>query len=106
MTGKREFRVASRCELLPFLLGPPVSLPRKQAKDLLRFRAVTVRCKARARHDTLLAPGDIVEIGAPRRAADRSLARLGLRNLHIRILHIDDAIVVIDKPAGLLSMGS
>jgi 23S rRNA pseudouridine1911/1915/1917 synthase len=101
MTERREFHVASRCELLPFLLGPPVNLSRKQAKDLLRFHAVAVRGKTHVRHDTSLAPGDVVEIASGRQVDDRSLERIGLR-----IVHIDDAIVVVDKPAGLLSMGS
>ena len=101
MTDTREFHVASGCELLPFLLGPPIGLSRKQAKDLLKFHAVTVRGKTRVRHDTQLEPGDIVEIAARRQVGDRSLERVGLR-----IVHIDDAIVVIDKPVGLLSMGS
>jgi len=86
---------------MEFLLGPPTSLSRKQAKDLLKFQAVSVRGRMRVRHDTPLAPGDIVEIASRRKVDDRSLERAGLR-----IVHIDDAIVVIDKPAGLLSMGS
>jgi len=101
MTDMREFHVATGCELLPFLLGPPIGLSRKQAKDLLKFQAVTVRGRTRVRHDTLLGPGDIVEIAARRHADDRSLERAGLR-----IVHVDDAIVVVDKPVGLLSMGS
>jgi 23S rRNA pseudouridine1911/1915/1917 synthase len=104
MNDKREFHVASRCELMQYLLGLPIGLSRKQAKDLLKFQGVAVRGKMRVRHDTLLVPGDIVEIAARRQlrqAGDRSLERVGLR-----IVHIDDAVVVVDKPAGLLSMGS
>jgi len=101
MTETREFHVASGCELLRFLLGPPIGLSRKQAKDLLKFQSVAVRGKTRVRHDTWLAPGDIVEIATRRQADDRSLERLGLH-----IVHLDDAIVVVDKPEGLLSMGS
>jgi 23S rRNA pseudouridine1911/1915/1917 synthase len=101
MADAREFHVASECELLAFLLEAPIGLSRKQAKDLLKFQAVTVRGKARVRHDTMLAPGDIVEIAARRQADDRFLVRAGLR-----IVHMDDAIVVVDKPEGLLSMGS
>ncbi len=102
MTDPREFHVASECELLPFLLALPIGLSRKQAKDLLKFQAVTVRGRMHVRHDTLLGPGDIVEIAARRQVVDdRSLERAGLH-----IVHIDDAIVVIDKPVGLLSMGS
>ena len=101
MADRRQFRVASECELLLFLLGPPLNLPRKQAKDLLRFKQVAVRDEPQVRHDTRLQPGDIVKIIQRPQVHDRSLERAGLR-----VLHIDDAIVVVDKPAGLLSMGS
>ena len=101
MADTREFHVASECELLPFLLGLPIGFSRKQAKDLLKFQSVKVRGMMRVRHDTRLARGDIVEISTHRQADERWLERAGLR-----IVHIDDAIVVIDKPVGLLSMGS
>ena len=101
MSNLREFQVTSESELLPFLLDLPIGLSRKQAKDLLKFQEVAVRGQARVRHDTRLLAGDVVEIGLARRDDNRSLERAGLR-----IVHMDDAIVVIDKPAGLLSMGS
>jgi 23S rRNA pseudouridine1911/1915/1917 synthase len=86
---------------MDFLLAPPIDLSRKQAKELLKLQSVSVRGRMRVRHDTILEAGDIVEI-APRGKIDASsLARAGLR-----IVHLDDAIVVVDKPAGLLSMGS
>jgi RluA family pseudouridine synthase len=101
MAARREFRVESECELLTYLLGTPLSLSRKQAKGLLRFRGVAVGGETRVRHDTRLRPGDIVEIVGRRQVDDRALGQAGLR-----VVHIDDAIVVVDKPAGLLSMGS
>jgi 23S rRNA pseudouridine1911/1915/1917 synthase len=101
VTKPRQFRVVSRCELLPFLTGLPIGLSRKQAKDLLRFRTVTVQGKATVRHDTELQPGDVVTIAARKQVSDGALERHGLR-----IVHLDDAVVVIEKPPGLLSMGS
>jgi 23S rRNA pseudouridine1911/1915/1917 synthase len=101
MTIVRQFQVSCRCELLPYLTGLPLGLSRKQAKDLLRFRAVTVTGKATVRHDTELAPGDVVTIAARKQASDAALERYGLT-----IVHLDDAVVVVEKPAGLLSMGS
>ena len=97
----RRFQVASRCDCLPYLIGLPLGLSRKQAKDLLRFRAVTVKGKATVRHDTELAPGDVVTIAARRQVSGAALERHGLA-----IVHLDDAVVVVEKPAGLLSMGS
>jgi RluA family pseudouridine synthase len=96
-----QFRVSSRCELLPYLLSIPLGLSRKQAKDLLRFRAVTVKRLSAVRHDTQLEPGDIVTIAAGKQIPAASLERQGLK-----IIYLDDAVVVVDKRAGLLSMGS
>ena len=101
MTPGRQFRVDSSAELLPWLIGPPASLSRKQAKDLLRFGAVTVLHKRSVRHDTRLEPGDLVTISTAKRTRDAEIDLHGLR-----IVHLDEAVVVVDKPAGLLSMGS
>lgn len=101
MAHQRQFRVASRCELLPFLIGIAPGLSRKQAKDLLRFRAVTVERKTNVRHDTKLEPGDVVTIAGRKQVRADSLERHNLR-----IVHLDDAVIVVDKPAGLLSIGS
>ncbi|HVB78476.1 MAG TPA: RluA family pseudouridine synthase [Candidatus Binataceae bacterium] len=101
ITKDRQFQIASSCELLPYLTGPPLGLSRKQAKDLLRFRAVTVQGKATVRHDTELQPGDVVTIAARKQLGDGVLERHGLA-----IVHLDDAVVVVDKPPGLLAMGS
>jgi 23S rRNA pseudouridine1911/1915/1917 synthase len=96
-----RFQVASRCELLPYLIGLPLGLSRKQANGLLRFRAVTVKGRATVRHDTELAPGDVVTIATRKQVSGAALERHRLA-----IVHLDDAVVVVEKPAGLLSMGS
>jgi 23S rRNA pseudouridine1911/1915/1917 synthase len=100
-TREHQFSVSSRCELLPYLLSTPLKLSRKQAKDLLRFRAVSVKRLAAVRHDTQLEPGDVVTIAAGRQIPAASLERQGLK-----IIYRDEDIVVVDKRAGLLSMGS
>jgi 23S rRNA pseudouridine1911/1915/1917 synthase len=101
LTPDRQFRVDSRCELLIFLLGPVAGLSRKEAKQLLRRGAVSVRQRQNVRHDTKLEPGDLVSISIAKRPPDAEVALRGLR-----IVHLDEAVIVVDKPAGLLSMGS
>jgi 23S rRNA pseudouridine1911/1915/1917 synthase len=101
LTPDRQFRVESRCELLTWLLSPPARLSRKEAKQLLRRGAVTVQHRQNVRHDTKLEAGDLVTIATGKRARDAVVALHGLR-----IVHLDEAVVVVDKPAGLLSMGS
>jgi 23S rRNA pseudouridine1911/1915/1917 synthase len=100
-TADHRFQVASRCQLLQYLTSLPLGLSRKQAKDLLRFRAVTAQGKATVRHDTELQPGDVVTIAVRKQVPDAALAHHGLK-----IVYQDNAIVVVDKPSGLLSMGS
>ena len=97
----RWFRVESRCELLAYLISLPLGLSRKRAKDLLRFHAVQVLNKPAPRHDSKLEAGDVVTI-APR----RQLRIAALAHSTLKIVHLDDAIIVADKPSGLLSMGS
>jgi 23S rRNA pseudouridine1911/1915/1917 synthase len=86
---------------LTWLLSPPARLSRKEAKQLLRRGAVTVQHRQNVRHDTKLEAGDLVTISSRKRARDAQVAMHGLR-----IVHLDEAVVVVDKPAGLLSMGS
>ncbi|MGA7873578.1 MAG: RluA family pseudouridine synthase [Candidatus Binatus sp.] len=100
-TRDHRFSVSSRCELLPYLLTLPLGLSRKHAKDLLRFRAVAVTRFTTVRHNTQLEPGDVVTIAAGKQLPAASIERHGLK-----IVYRDDDIVVVDKPAGLLSMGS
>ncbi len=68
---------------------------------MLRFGAVTVQHRRDVRHDTKLEPGDLVTISGGRRASDAAVGMHGLR-----IVHLDGSVVIVDKPAGLLSMGS
>jgi 23S rRNA pseudouridine1911/1915/1917 synthase len=96
-----QFSVSSQCELLPYLMSLPLGLSRKAAKDLLRFRAVTVARTTTVKHDTQLEPGDVVTIAGGKQVPAASIERHGLK-----IVHLDDDIVVVDKAAGLLSMGS
>ncbi len=100
-TRDHQFSVESRCELLPYLLTLPLGLSRKAAKDLLRFRNVTVKRLPAVKHDTQLEPGDVVTIASGKQVPAESIERHGLK-----IVYLDDDIVVVDKRAGLLSMGS
>jgi 23S rRNA pseudouridine1911/1915/1917 synthase len=100
-TRDHQFSVSSRCELLPYLMSLPLGLSRKAAKDLLRFRSVTVARMTTVKHDTQLEPGDVVTIAAGKQVSAESIERHGLK-----IVYLDDDIVVVEKAAGLLSMGS
>ncbi|MGH7836981.1 MAG: pseudouridine synthase, partial [Candidatus Binataceae bacterium] len=95
----RRFDVATAAELLPCLMSLPVGLSRKRAKNLIRSGAISVEGKTHLRHDSRLRAGDVVTINeAPRPS--------GAPSPTLKIVYLDPAIAIIDKPAGLLAMGS
>ena len=101
MPKEKSYRVQQTDELLPFLLSLPLQLSRKDAKNLLRFKAVVVPGITHPRHDTRLKAGTEVLISLGKHTPTGTTLPGGLK-----IIYEDDAIVVIDKPAGLLSVES
>lgn len=101
MTREGRFLVKRPSELLRALLEAPLGLSRTEAKRLLRFRAISVNGRSSVRHDTLVAPGDVVTISAPRNPPSPEAG-----GSFPKIVYEDDAIVVIDKPAGLLTIAT
>ena len=88
--------------LLAWLLDALQPMNRTRVKQMLRHGQVSVNGAATTRHDHPLQPGDRVAItreGAAR--PGRSLEKAG-----IAIVFEDDALIVIDKPAGLLTVAT
>lgn len=88
--------------LLPWLLAALAPMPRTRVKQLLRFGRVTVNGAPTTRFDHRLKAGDRVAVGAPR----PDLAGQAPRVAGLRIVHEDDDLIAIDKPAGLLSVAT
>src|SRR4051794_26528403 len=86
--------------LLAWLLAALQPMPRTRVKQLLQHGKVTVNGTATTRFDYLLEPGDCVKV-ASSNSSPSELARAG-----VAILHADDDLLVIDKPAGLLTVAS
>lgn len=82
--------------LLPWLLATLAPMSRSRIKELLTRGAVSVNGTPTTRHDHALQPGDRVTLGQPRTN----------RLPQVNIVHEDDALVVIDKPAGLLTVAT
>lgn len=94
----REFHVDTPFVLLAFLFERLGEMKRGEIKRLLRFGGVQVNGLRTTRHDFALAPGDVVSIDR-----DRS-PRTTMPG--IRLVHEDDAVVVVEKPAGLLTVAT
>lgn len=88
--------------LLPWLLAALAPTPRTRVKQLLRFGRVTVNGVPVTRFDHPLRAGDRVVIDATR----PDLAGESLRQAGVRIVHEDDGLIAIEKPAGLLSVAT
>jgi len=88
--------------LLAWLLKTSGNQSRKTVKNLLKHGAVSVNGVATTQFDFALRPGDKVSTGGARAASAKNV----LARARIEIVHEDESIVVINKPAGLLSMAT
>ena len=95
MKQERILTVETETTLLPFLLEHVKGISRNSVKNLLTRRQVLVDGQSVTRHDHPLTPGTRVEILAP-----------GAKAPPFPILYEDDELLVIDKPAGLLSVAT
>ena len=94
---EKRYLIEEQDTLLPFLLAHVAGKSRNQVKSLLTRGQVQVDGKTITRHDHPLTPGQTVTV-LPQGAGDRKAP--------FRILYEDGRILVIEKPAGLLSMAS
>lgn len=95
MKQERVFIVQAETTLLPFLLENVKGISRNSVKNLLTRRQVLVEGKSVTRHDHALKPAMKVEVLAA-----------GSRAPAFPILYEDGDIIVIDKPAGLLTVAT
>lgn len=87
--------------LLAYLLDV-LALKRAAAKNLLKFGAVWVNGATVRQFDHVLVPGDQVTVGNLQAAA--AIGRL--ERARIQIVYEDGALVVVDKPSGLLTVAT
>lgn len=99
MVANRTLTVSEKGTLLPFLLTALSNMGRNKVKSLLTHGQVMVNDQVVTRHDHPLVQGQTVTILAMRKVSSDDLDG-------VQILFEDDDVLVIDKPAGLLSMGT
>lgn len=91
-------RVERAARLVEFLRGALPEWKRSTLEQRVKAGAVCVNGKVVRRND-LLAPGDVVEVGARESKPQGGPAGLA-------ILHEDEWLVAVNKPAGLLSVST
>ena len=92
-----SFRVEVAAELMPFLLSKLGGMTRTSVKQLLSQRRVTVNAGVQTRHDTPLKAGDVVQVLQGR-------GNVELRHPKLRIIYEDDALIIVEKKNGLLTV--
>lgn len=97
----KPLTVDAPAELLAYLFASWPDLKKSQIRQWLKHQAVTVNDQPISQFNHPLKPGDIVTIRTGRHAAPKTTLGSGLK-----IYFEDTAILVIEKPSGLLSIAS
>jgi len=99
MTAPQRFTVlADGTERLDRFLADQLQYSRTQAARLVADKRVTVNGKV-ARASRLLLRGDVVEVTLP---DDEPPRLIRPADIHLEVIHEDEHLAVIDKPAGLV----
>jgi 23S rRNA pseudouridine1911/1915/1917 synthase len=93
--------VEEPAELLAYLFAIWPEMKRKQVRTWLKFQAVTVNDRPVTQFNHRLMPGDVVAIRSDRFAVPKTVLSSGMK-----VFFEDAALIVIDKPANLLSVAS
>ena len=90
-------RVEQEGLLMDFLQAKMGGMAKASIKQLLSQRRVTVNNVIQTRHDTPLRKGDIITIESGR-------GNVELRHPKLRVVYEDDALIVVEKKNGLLTV--
>ncbi|MDD5199475.1 MAG: RluA family pseudouridine synthase [Terrimicrobiaceae bacterium] len=93
--------VAAPAELLAYLFATMPEVKKTKIRTWLKFQAVTVNGRPVTQFNHPLVPGDVVAIRSDRYAVPKTLLGAGMQ-----AWHEDAHLIVIDKPADLLSIAS
>ncbi len=97
----KTFVVQENSQLLDYLLKTLAGFKKTNVKNLLKFKSVLVNGVAITQYNHSLTVGDKISILTDKNAKNQKRLQFG-----IQIVYEDDSIIVIDKPAGLLTIGT
>jgi len=94
-----QHKVKIEDKLLNFLFTTLNNWSKKKVKERLKSATVAVNGTVSTKHDFPLKVGDLVEIGLIQKKFSNPISSL-------EIIYQDDELIAINKPAGLLSVGT
>jgi 23S rRNA pseudouridine1911/1915/1917 synthase len=98
----QQYNVTKRGKLLPFLFEHLEGWSKKTIKQRLQGSAIFVNNTIQTKHDYIVVPDDVVSIGVAQRAGHHT----NTQQIKLEILHQDKDLIAINKPSGLLSVGT
>ena len=101
----QQYKVTSRGKLLNFLfdtLSVNESWSKKTVKQRLQSSSIFVNGQVQTKHDFIVTPDDVVSIGVSQRTGHHT----NTQQIKLDIIHQDKDLIGINKPAGLLSVGT
>ena len=98
-TKMNKFVVKEEAGLIDYLIS--LGFNRTRVKQFIKFRTVAVNNETIVNHDHHLRPGDSISLSFEKKPIPDTAPKFG-----IQIIYEDDAVLVIDKPAGLLTIGT
>jgi 23S rRNA pseudouridine1911/1915/1917 synthase len=93
--------VQEPAELLAYCFAAWPEVKKTQVRTWLKFQAITVNGRATSQFNHPLVPGDVVAIRTERFATPKTVLGSGMK-----VYYEDADLIVIDKPADLLSIAS
>ncbi len=94
-----KFTVKQEDKLLNFLFTTLHTWSKKKVKERLKSNTVAINGTSTTKFDAPLSVGDIVEVGVAQKKFATAINSLD-------IIYQDDELIAINKPAGLLSVGT
>jgi len=101
----QQYKVINRGKLLPFLfetLAANGGWSKKTVKQRLQGSSIFVNGQVQTKHDYIVVPDDVVSVGIAQRAGHHT----NTQQVKLDIIHQDKDLIAINKPAGLLSVGT
>jgi len=101
----QQYKVTTRSKLLPFLfetLSGKEGWSKKTVKQRLQGSSIFVNGQVQTKHDFIIDSGDVVQVGV----AQRTGHHINTQPQKLEIIHQDKDLIAINKPSGLLSVGT
>ena len=99
-----KFQINERSKLLAFLFTALSGWSKKKVKQRLQNASITVNGVVSTQHDFIIEVGDVVEVDGVQGTFSKKPSPQTLKSLEI--LYQDRDLIAINKPSGLLSVGT